>query len=304
MAKPRLALLEKRLPLPVRAVIILLVLSLLLLNYWLAIVENTAIRGRLPSDISRQWFGQMNFKACRGLYLDVGTNVGTQIRKLYQPESFPGAKSIRQFQSVFHDVPISDICTFGFEPNPEHKPYLQKVQDSLQCQGYQVRIFTETAVHTKNGNITFYRDLKTPEKYKEWGASLTNWQKNSQAAEVTVQTIDLASFLHNLFLDHVFLEEIPVLMKMDVEGAEYGILEKMLSTGVMCGIQITIEWHARMAMPGINATKISDLVHLYGSVNSCNFRMLGADDESYQLNSTDIPFPVCNMSDKQHKHNK
>ena len=26
---------------------------------------------------------------CQGLYLDVGTNVGTQIRKLYNPELFP-----------------------------------------------------------------------------------------------------------------------------------------------------------------------------------------------------------------------
>lgn len=274
-------------------VAVIIVFSVLLFQDYSSIAKSITIHKQLTLDISRQWFEHMNFEACKGLYLDVGTNVGTQIRKLYQPESFPGAKSVEQFHSIFHGVSLSDVCTFGFEPNPEHKAWLEKVQDSLQCQGYNVKIFTETAVHTENGNMTFYRDLKTPERYKEWAASLTNWQNNSQDAEVTVQTIDLACFLHNLFVSHILPRKIPVLMKLDVEGAEYGILEKMLSAGVMCGIQITIEWHDRMAMPDINPTKIRELVHLYENVNSCNFRIIGGDDESYQVNSTNIPLPKC-----------
>ena len=159
-----------------------------------------------------------------------------------------------------------------------------------------MKIFTKTAAHTKDGNITFYRDLKTPEKYQEWGASLTNWQKNSEESAVNVATIDLASFVRDYF-DCIYPRKIPVFMKMDVEGAEYGIMENMLSTGVLCQVsKMTIEWHPKMALPGINAKKVKDLIDLYAGINSCNFRILGGDDESYQTNSTEIPLNECKRS--------
>lgn len=233
---------------------------------------------------------------CQGLYLDVGTNVGTQIRKLYNPEFFPGSRSESLFQSAFPGIPRSSVCTYGFEPNPQHDPWLQEVEKNLQCHQFNVKIFTKTAAHTKDGNMTFYRDLKTPEKYQEWGASLTNWQKNSEESAVNVATIDLASFVRDYF-DCIYPRKIPVFMKMDVEGAEYGIMENMLSTGVLCQVsKMTIEWHPKMALPGINAKKVKDLIDLYAGINSCNFRILGGDDESYQTNSTEIPLNECKRS--------
>ena len=38
---------------------------------------------------------------CTSVYLDVGTSVGTQIRKLYEPELFPGASVLRHFSRLF-----------------------------------------------------------------------------------------------------------------------------------------------------------------------------------------------------------
>ena len=38
---------------------------------------------------------------CYHVYLDVGSNIGVQVRKLYQPEQFPGALIINQFRLAF-----------------------------------------------------------------------------------------------------------------------------------------------------------------------------------------------------------
>ena len=38
---------------------------------------------------------------CYHIYLDVGSNTGVQVRKLYQPEHFPDAGMIDQFRLAF-----------------------------------------------------------------------------------------------------------------------------------------------------------------------------------------------------------
>ena len=38
---------------------------------------------------------------CYHVYLDVGSNIGDQVRKLYQPEHFPNAGIINQFRLAF-----------------------------------------------------------------------------------------------------------------------------------------------------------------------------------------------------------
>ena len=38
---------------------------------------------------------------CDSVYLDVGTNIGVQLRKLYEPHKYPGAPVLRIFDEVF-----------------------------------------------------------------------------------------------------------------------------------------------------------------------------------------------------------
>ena len=38
---------------------------------------------------------------CRHVYLDVGSNIGVQVRKLYQPELYPGAGILPVFKEAF-----------------------------------------------------------------------------------------------------------------------------------------------------------------------------------------------------------
>ena len=44
----------------------------------------------------------LNFlDGCQHVFLDVGSNIGIQIRKLYEPQLFPGAFILPVFNSLF-----------------------------------------------------------------------------------------------------------------------------------------------------------------------------------------------------------
>lgn len=66
---------------------------------------------------------------CYHVYLDIGTNVGLQIRKLYQQELYPEAKINPYFKKFFGPTKkrrqSGHVCAVGFEPNPQHTEVLK-----------------------------------------------------------------------------------------------------------------------------------------------------------------------------------
>ena len=68
---------------------------------------------------------------CYHVYLDVGSNVGIQIRKLYEPSKYVGATIHPVFDKYFHrniqslNSSLPYICAVGFEPNPHHESKLK-----------------------------------------------------------------------------------------------------------------------------------------------------------------------------------
>ena len=72
---------------------------------------------------------------CLHVYLDIGSNLGVQVRKLFQPELYEGAKILQTFNDHFGEVSNrndSEICAVGFEPNPEHTKRLQGIINDLK----------------------------------------------------------------------------------------------------------------------------------------------------------------------------
>ncbi|KAH3691129.1 hypothetical protein DPMN_194089 [Dreissena polymorpha] len=55
---------------------------------------------------------------CQFVYLDLGSNKGVQIRKLYEPSLYPGAAIIPFFDKLFGHITKSsrrgNVCSFGF----------------------------------------------------------------------------------------------------------------------------------------------------------------------------------------------
>ena len=81
---------------------------------------------------------------CRSVYLDVGSNIGVQIRKLYEPEKYPAAPALRIFDDVF-GRDRCDVCTIGIEPNPHHTARLTDLERRYRATGLPVLVLIAAA---------------------------------------------------------------------------------------------------------------------------------------------------------------
>jgi hypothetical protein len=231
---------------------------------------------------------------CKNVYLDIGTNIGVQIRKLYQPQGYPDALILPFFTKYFGNS-RKDVCAIGFEPNAVHTPRLLNLQTVYRNASFPCVIFTNTAVGNHDGNITFYNDPSAAPIHHEWGASMFKWQANS-VPQIALQ-IDADKFVHNL-IHHwsrttSYTNNSIVIAKMDVEGAEYVVLPHMLSHGSLCHIDfIMIEWHLAFYKDAVAFDKdMEKLLHYFtGRSQFCKFHVINLDDESY-VNDTSLDLP-------------
>ena len=104
---------------------------------------------------------------CYHVYLDVGSNIGMQVRKLFEPEKYPDAKVHSIFNKNFG--PIEDrrkayketgrvVCAVGFEPNYRHSQYLKELERRYDSCGWRATFMTQSAVSDHNGTTKFYTD--------------------------------------------------------------------------------------------------------------------------------------------------
>ena len=100
---------------------------------------------------------------CYHVYLDVGSNVGIQIRKLFEPSKYPDAAvhpiydlNFGTFENRQRDGNDYKVCAVGFEPNFQHTAYLKNLEKIYNGCGWKVKIYTDTAVSDHNGAATFF----------------------------------------------------------------------------------------------------------------------------------------------------
>uniref|UniRef100_A0A061RWG1 Methyltransferase FkbM domain-containing protein n=1 Tax=Tetraselmis sp. GSL018 TaxID=582737 RepID=A0A061RWG1_9CHLO len=97
-------------------------------------------------------------------------------------------------------------------------------------------VYCPLAVWNKNETLSFYLDPSN--KTKHAGSSLfKTWFHKGSAIEI--QGFDTSLWLKNTVRRNDF-----VLFKMDIEGAEYKVLEKMIEDGTILLIDhLVVEWH-------------------------------------------------------------
>jgi hypothetical protein len=183
------------------------------------------------------------------VYVDFGTNLGIQFRKLYEPELFvtyaaevDGNPSEPVFHSVFGDD-RDDVCSFGFEASPRHTARLRDLQQAYWNTGRRVQIFTETAVSTNTHNVSFHMSAS--------GTGGADGVETGGGTPVTVRAVDLADF----FNKHIINRHVPVLgkaprilMKCDLEGYDMRVMEHLLDAGVLCHVH-TVYYEAAHTTP-------------------------------------------------------
>jgi cell division protein FtsL len=229
------------------------------------------------------------FSHCRQVYLDVGSNIGVQVRKLFEPSRYPHAEVLPLFDQYFGVRRQSQqLCAIGVELNPSHTARLRALEEHYRHKcNYSVHFLTETAAANHNGTVDFWSDGDLGNL--EWGAS-TRLLSSSRPRQ-TVRALDLARFI----LDELLPFASTLVMKLDVEGAEYELLPRLLATGALCAMDLVfIEQHPReLAASQAQADAFEHAKALVrDALTGCRVRLSMLDDESY-LHDADDTLNTC-----------
>jgi hypothetical protein len=231
---------------------------------------------------------------CSHIYLDVGTNLGVQIRKLAEPHKYPGAPMLEHFRALFGPSPWCHVCAIGFEPNPAHSQRLHMLETRLRAAHAPPFFLFRAAASDADSALGFLqrgyqgdpsRHLRTQNlKLASSLESGANAYNNASGPRNYVPTVDLARVVHAA---HASLIEkhggqragSKLLMKLDVEGSETSILLHLVRSQALCLIDtVKIEWHRavpKWMVPEGNAG-VSVLGNVTEEVQQLFQRVLGA----------------------------
>lgn len=241
----------------------------------------------------REWLN-----GCQRVYLDVGSNVGIQIRKLFEPELYPNATVLPIFDSRFGPAEQRKVdpglCAVGFEPNPRNEARLLELQAAYRAQGWRVKIFTQTAVSVSDGTADFYAD-QAPPQYNEPGASLLPWRQSKN--KTTVNTLDLAKYINEQVGKRRVDVAQPtrVVMKLDIEGLEHELFPALIVSGAVCNHVDSI-FHETHGWGGKIYGQVEDkafVTFFYHYIKEhpqqCKLTMEYVDDETYDTSTFVLP---------------
>jgi FkbM family methyltransferase len=174
---------------------------------------------------------------CKCVFLDVGSNIGVHVHKLYEPGAYKPSPYTGVFERNFdrNECPQRDnVCSVTFEANMAHN-----FRQELLARHNQERGRNAWAIHTAVGPPTGWLRFAMGDttKNEAWGFGLHS--PVGTGAQSDVYSISLSEFVLQFLR-----EEQHVLMKMDIEGSEYLVLEDMIKTGAIALIdEVTAEFH-------------------------------------------------------------
>ena len=141
---------------------------------------------------------------CSSLYLDVGTNVGVQLHKLFEPAKFGGAPVLQVFDSLFGASTDRGCrtCAIGIEPNPRHTQRLDQLESALSAAGAGV-IVLRGAAGTSESHVTLSLPRKGAREGVDLDARVGDTTARSQRQSprelmVTVPQFDLAAIIRHV----------------------------------------------------------------------------------------------------------
>lgn len=174
-------------------------------------------------------------------------------------------------QDHVEEVRGGNVEMWAFECNPDNMPLLSNAADDLiktypNMKGH-VHVIMGAAWNS-TGNITFHTDVRD---VKTGGSIYTS--PYAQGKTVVVPSFDMASWMHQ----HLKPEN-EIFMKIDIEGAEFPVLKRMLDDGVASWVhEWKVEFHAGKNAGSDNPwqspdtdlqlkNRFFDLVHSHGMI--------------------------------------
>lgn len=137
--------------------------------------------------------------------------------------------SARKFRKEYD--PNFEYYIYSFEANPDLFEYFTLLKKHE---------LIHKAVWIKDGTITLY---KSQAIFKDGSTLIKNKVTGDldKSNPVSIECVDFSSWIKNNFLSDDY-----IILKMDIEGAEYKVLKKMISDGSMNYInELWVEWHRK-----------------------------------------------------------
>lgn len=145
----------------------------------------------------------------------------------------------------------------GFDPTPKSISWVKK-NKNLPTKFS----FYEYGIADKSGMVDFY----LPKNKEHVSGSFVIQNNVSEAQKITVEMKSWEDIVNSFGHTHVDV------LKMDIEGAEYDILDSILNSNVSIK-QILVEFHERMFDNGKSKTK-----HAIGKLNDHGYAIFGVSD--------------------------
>lgn len=233
---------------------------------------------------------------CDHFYFDMGTNIGVQIRKLYEPQYFEGAPVLPIFDKYFGED-RRRVCAVGFEPNIVHVQRLNEMERAYTNAGFPLVIFTTSGLSHMSGILTFYHDIDRVDNGTEFSNSMYDVRALRDAYNVTA--IDAGSFYANISKVWSRPPHAKVVAKLDIEGAEYVVMPSIMGHGALCFFDLLfIEYHPHYMVNTKELTFRREMIDMLPKMlnyvkvhtSSCNTEFTDLDDESFG-GGVNHPFP-------------
>mmetsp|Transcript_15833 Transcript_15833/g.39219 ORF Transcript_15833/g.39219 Transcript_15833/m.39219 type:complete len:286 (-) Transcript_15833:28-885(-) len=230
------------------------VLAFALLHYASVVTRSSIKSDKAESNHQMQgwagdWFSTRKPTACEKVMFDLGSNVGDSLAKFANGQ-IEGAQ--RSLESAMGEKPnVSEYCVYGFEGNPKWTETLQNEAIRLNNSFKEILVLTETLASDSDGTATLYLDTVNNGK-NNWGSSMIKEHRDavrSGQTGVELRSVDFSAFVEK----HTLPRGSPdrnVIIRMDIEGAESSVLDRLIDQGVLCSRvdYIWVEWH-RSSMP-------------------------------------------------------
>ena len=180
----------------------------------------------------------------RHVFLDLGTNNGDSTKFFVDKakNAMLNAKSSESNKILqgYGALENKKWEIYAIEANPYFNKILADVKVHCEKLGHEFHLYTETAAWTKNEKLIFYLDTVNVNR-GFWGSSLNKHHPDVVSSgynNVTVNAVDISEILKKYRSDD------EIIMKMDIEGAEYRILLHLIKDGTLNLIDmIAVEYH-------------------------------------------------------------
>lgn len=185
----------------------------------------------------------------RNIFIDLGTNNGDSVLSFVRgtatnSTATDGSNALEGgFQELIqghytNGSAKADWHIIAVEAYEGHTPALEKIRDELLANKNvsSMKLYTSTAISTKNGFINFIWDNN---QSASAGATTMKESYSAVGKHVKIPCLDIVTLIKN---EHITVRDF-VVMKMDVEGAEYELVRRILLTNLWQYIdRLAVEW--------------------------------------------------------------